>query len=478
MTHLQHIRKMLAITRAAYARYASNPEGINQYTKGGGGGGDYPLHHGAGGIGFDPTKIFLETQRGSPTASQRAKILEAYKTIDKFLHDPEIGQQVWSTLSSFTPFGLQERIKAFEAGTPQHVYGGLPDAVSIRPRAAAKSVDAALNQLFAMMADKEVGPTVQAMVKLAIKQKNIKTAGGVGSGIVGHTTPHDEAVAKHEAAVKEHEDAVKARGETTDKKTDKATSGDDGGVVWDQPLDKNGRPIPIKVDTVEEAVKLIQDGKVVEVKDLTTAHTLIEKMAAMAEEAKAAGKDAKDYDLCNVSVGGSNLFCVESVRNEQYPKGIERIEMPQLGGLTVPGTEADKLEKDKKGEVDATAQFMKHLEDIGMKSSREEVPASELKASQRELRGNTVAGMMMNPKYDPAKIPIFISRDNYVVDGHHRWAAVVGRDSADGHLGDSKMNVIRIDAPISEVLRLAKAWSEKFGIAQAAGPSKAKKKVA
>jgi len=33
----------------------------------------------------------------------------------------------------------------------------------------------------------------------------------------------------------------------------------------------------------------------------------------------------------------------------------------------------------------------------------------------------------------------------------------------DGHLGDSKMNIVRVNAPISEVLHIANAWSEKFG---------------
>ncbi len=83
-----------------------------------------------------------------------------------------------------------------------------------------------------------------------------------------------------------------------------------------------------------------------------------------------------------------------------------------------------------------------------------------------------MGGMMTSADYDPAKDSIFISSDNYVVDGHHRWAAVVGKDAEDGTLGDSKMKDVRVNAPISEVLHLANAWSEKFGIAQAAGVKK------
>jgi ParB-like chromosome segregation protein Spo0J len=58
---------------------------------------------------------------------------------------------------------------------------------------------------------------------------------------------------------------------------------------------------------------------------------------------------------------------------------------------------------------------------------------------------------------------IYVSRDGYVIDGHHRWAAAVGADSRDG-LGDLKIRVQTIDMPISEVLLVANAFTEEFGI--------------
>lgn len=243
------------------------------------------------------------------------------------------------------------------------------------------------------------------------------------------------------------------------------------GITWKQSVDQNGRPIPIHVATVEEAIPLVLDGKVVEVPDTATAYTLINKLADMVQEAKAAGKDAKEYDLCQVSVAGSNMFCAESLRTAEHPQGVPRLEMPQLGGKPVPGSEADKLPRNPwdKTEVDGAAAFVTHLQGIGVKTSVEVLPAANLKASQRELVGSKVGKMMRDTSFDPAKNPIFISKDNYVVDGHHRWAAVVGRDAADGHLGDALMNVVRVNAPISEVLHLANAWSAKFGIQQAAG---------
>lgn len=293
-----------------------------------------------------------------------------------------------------------------------------------------------------------------------IRLDELRAAGGEGSGNFGHAgRPGEVGGSSSEGG--------------GGKEAWKSSGGfEHTGITWKQPTDpKTGRPIPIQVKTVEEAIPLILAGKVVEVPDAATAHTIITKLSDMAIEAKAAGKEAKEYDLCQVSVAGSNMFCAESLRSDKYPTGVPRLEMPQLGGKPVPGSEADKLPRNPwdKSEVDGSKQFVTFLQGIGVKTSEEVLPATNLKASQRELIGTKVGAMMRDKSFDPAKNPIFISNDNYVVDGHHRWAAVIGRDAEDGHLGDAKMNVVRVNAPISEVLHLANAWSEKFGIQQAAG---------
>lgn len=252
-------------------------------------------------------------------------------------------------------------------------------------------------------------------------------------------------------------------------------SSDDGGgrpsgIKWKQEVDpKTGRPIPIKCDSVDEAALLVLDGKVVELPTVEKASTLIERLAAIANEAKALGAKAPTYDLCQVSVKGTNLFCVEKLRNAKYPEGVPRIEMPQLGGEPVPGSDADKLPRTpwNQAEVDGSLEFRDYIEErLGLKLTSGEYPAYKLKASQAELNGPNVAQMMSDKTFDPARNPIFVSNDDYVVDGHHRWAAVVGRDAADNKLGDITMRVHRIDAPITEVLRIAKEWSKAFGIKQ------------
>lgn len=433
---------------------------------------------------FDPQIVLDYSKQSRPKPGQLAKLRDAYVEIDQMLHDPEIGAQLWATLSAFTPDTLRSRIEAIQTGVPQHIFGGGPNAPVVAHHevkvvgevpharaAAAKIIDDALQRILTLMTDPDIGEFVQAMVLKAVQAggwETLKTAGGAGSGNFGHSGRPGE-----------------VGGSSSDASGQPAWQSKGGfqntGIVWKQETDpKTGRPIPIKVNTVEEAVALIHEGKVVEVKDTLTAYTLVDKLASMAQEAKAAGKEAKDYDLCKISVAGSNMFCTESLRNvdvggKHYgPEGISRLEMPQLGGKPVPGSEAATLPRSPwdPSEVDGSAHFIAHLQGIGMRTSREMVPAANLRASQVEMKGNTVGAMMRDKSFDPAKNPIFVSRDNYVVDGHHRWAAVVGRDAQDGHLGDSMMNIVRVNAPISEVLHIANAWSKSFGIQQVAGVAK------
>jgi hypothetical protein len=221
----------------------------------------------------------------------------------------------------------------------------------------------------------------------------------------------------------------------------------------------------IQVRTVEEAVEHILAGRDVELASKRQVNTVLTKLAAIAHEAKQLGQHAPHYDLCKVSVAGTNVFCVSRLRTKQYPGGVPRIEMPQMGGHPVPGSAADRLPKNDAGEVDGSQAFIAHLKSKGIKVTAGRTPAARLRASQAELVGSNVAGMMTSTHYDPAAAPIFVSRDDYVIDGHHRWAATVGRDAADGRLGGLKMKTLRVDAPISRILRLANAWAKNFGIA-------------
>lgn len=218
------------------------------------------------------------------------------------------------------------------------------------------------------------------------------------------------------------------------------------------------RPKAIKVGSIKEALALIQQGKVVELKDERKVNTLLKKLHKMANEASDRGEDV-NFNLCNVSVAGTNLFCAESLADEEG-KPLPRIKMPQLSGKVREGSEAAKV-ADEKGEADAGPAFLKFLRKGGIKVSEEKVPAASLKASQSELVGAKVAAIMKKGNWE--KGTVYVSRDNYVIDGHHRWAAAVGADTEDG-LGDLDIKVVRVDMPISEVLTVANEFTDDFGI--------------
>jgi hypothetical protein len=203
---------------------------------------------------------------------------------------------------------------------------------------------------------------------------------------------------------------------------------------------------------------------VVELTDSRSVYTLLTKLADIANEAKAKGEKAPNFNLCNVTVAGTNLFCADRTFSHDYPAGVPRREMPQLAGFPEPGSESDGWPRDTNGEVDGSQQFIDWLHHLGIDVHRGQRPASRLRATQAELIGTKVAGMMLNPQFSPGAKPIFISKDQYIIDGHHRWAALVGRETHSGHLGTLTMNVNQVDAPVTELLDLARYWTHGVGL--------------
>ena len=191
--------------------------------------------------------------------------------------------------------------------------------------------------------------------------------------------------------------------------------------------------------------------------------TIIDDLATMGAEAKAKGEKAPNFNLCKVSIPGTNLYCDGN-------KGIERADMPQFKGTPRPGSPADKLPKDENGEADTEEFFKKMLEKEGIKVSEPQaVPPDRLKATQSELVGVKVAGMSKvlddpnHPAYGKITAPIYVSNDGYVLDGHHRWAAIVAHNAANPD-NQIPMNVRVIDEPIVPLVKRSNNFAEYIGI--------------
>lgn len=220
--------------------------------------------------------------------------------------------------------------------------------------------------------------------------------------------------------------------------------------------------------------------------------TLLDRLQAVAQDARSKGEKAPNYNLCKLTVPGTNLFCTESINRL-------RTRMPQLGTDTPdPGSEAERLLKEaqdaaraagKTGkdiptEISLVPQYLDELENVrGIGVERGvDLPASRFRASQIELNGGKVAGIMngfeshmkvlddpnatpeakaeAQEKLDGMRAGIIVTSDGYIVDGHHRWAAIVGL-GLEGTDIDMKVDVI--DADIVSLLDWSEKWAQGMG---------------
>ena len=108
----------------------------------------------------------------------------------------------------------------------------------------------------------------------------------------------------------------------------------------------------------------------------------------------------------------------------------------------------------------------------GYKVTSTSVEARMLKATQTELNGASVAGIskamsggatVAGSKTLLKDMPIFATKDGYIIDGHHRWAAVVAQSGKHPRI-PAKMNVIEIDSDIIPALAHAQRFTEAMGM--------------
>jgi hypothetical protein len=173
--------------------------------------------------------------------------------------------------------------------------------------------------------------------------------------------------------------------------------------------------------------------------------------------------EGEPIDLCSFHLG-KNLFCEKALP-------IPRLNMPQLA--SGDKSLADYFYEWCKTETDVvTPDFsrfgnLKKQRDIDMSETNVKltpVPAADLKATQLQINGSKVSGMvqsLIGSNFKPdAKTknlfaPIVVSRDLYIVDGHHRWAALVVADIINEKSESPiKFKVYKINLDIVDILGL------------------------
>lgn len=93
----------------------------------------------------------------------------------------------------------------------------------------------------------------------------------------------------------------------------------------------------------------------------------------------------------------------------------------------------------------------------GIRAHRGTRRAARLRPSQEEINRERVEGVkeeIKEKKLDP-DVPLVVSRDGYVIDGHHRWAAY--KD----HKPMKRLPVLVVEAPARDVLSVAATWGAK-----------------
>ena len=143
-------------------------------------------------------------------------------------------------------------------------------------------------------------------------------------------------------------------------------------------------------------------------------------------------------DVTEISVEGTLLFGDDGM-------GVARKDMPQI-------------------DADRRPEFLSDLAKDGITVKEEDIDPKSLKPIQKEISGSR-SGAIYNKYREAGEIPdqqrILISKDGYVVDGHHTWAASVAFafDNA-----DTTLPVYRLSVNAKDALDASLAWTESKGI--------------
>jgi hypothetical protein len=123
---------------------------------------------------------------------------------------------------------------------------------------------------------------------------------------------------------------------------------------------------------------------------------------------------------------------------------------------------------------DVRDSFLAKMKKQGVRVTEGKMKVGHLKASQDEIQAKKAIGMAgsyLDGTFGKIKNAIVVSKDGYIVDGHHRWAALLTVDPSE------EMNVIRVGVPIKPLLDMVNDHEgvEKRGL-EAASIGQEKKK--
>lgn len=121
---------------------------------------------------------------------------------------------------------------------------------------------------------------------------------------------------------------------------------------------------------------------------------------------------------------------------------INGLKIP-VGNLGLSRSSMPQIDDDKQ---DA---FQAYLDELGVTVTPGQVPIRDLRLTQNEINKQKVWKIMQSIRHKKSIGRVWVSSDNYVVDGSHRFVASYNMD------GKQRMKVYRVDMPALEFVKLA-----------------------
>jgi len=205
-----------------------------------------------------------------------------------------------------------------------------------------------------------------------------------------------------------------------------------------------------------------------------------EAPAAQAQEKPGAQKPKSEYK--------TNDFCTEFPKFCTKVLGTQRANMPQVPDvddfktdLIAPppkGIETNEPEKiPDMGQ--ATQAYLNSSDDRGPWPKGDQVKVQtvsgvspgKLSPTQRDIYMDNALKKVAaaeSGKWQPWEASVLVSKDNYLLDGHHRWAATIiynTKHPEDQH----SMTIEKVPIPIKHLLKIANAYTDAAGGARHAG---------
>lgn len=96
---------------------------------------------------------------------------------------------------------------------------------------------------------------------------------------------------------------------------------------------------------------------------------------------------------------------------------------------------------------------LRKLEAVGIKADTSWVPLKTLKPMQKTVDKGKVLEIAKAYKSNKSMAPMVVSRDNFIIDGHHRWIARM-------HTGKLDDVVLRMDLPRDQAFEVYKKLAD------------------